>query len=194
MKLTDYCARLSVVLDQPMSEFTELRRALAEQSSHFVADEDDLPNLDGTLLKARPGPGGGLEVTPFVGTFVCLALMVGGPRRDTALRTWKAWHLDHEGSVKAAWRGEAEPSVKKCPMTKQHLFGDALRSIFSDHGLAARVDRVMVGTNRTAEIHYDKTKVSRFDKGRRSLRSPLHTVSVLDGTAVRGIATLLAEG
>lgn len=191
MKLNDYSARLSVLFDRPISEFTELRRALSEQSSHFGAD-DDLPALEANLLKGRSGPGGGLDVTPFIATFVLLAVLVDGPRREAALRTWKAWHFNQEGSVTSGWRdGESEPSLLECPLTQQHLFGDALRSILSDVDLAVRVDQISVSSNRTAEIRFDKDKVSRFDKGHRSIRPMLYSVSVLDGIAVHGIAALL---
>lgn len=193
MKLNDYLARLCPLLPVNMAELTELTRALKEQAAAFENLEEtaDLPE-DYRItenpeheLKGKPGPGGGIDLTPFHAGFVLTALMVNSPRRETALATWGAWHLSQEGSTLSGWGDNFRPTIATCPLTGQHLFGNAFKVILSTSALASRVRRMRIDQGRQwAEIVYDKDKVSRFVSRGSKMSPNLNRVSELDGEVV----------
>jgi len=192
VKLMDLCANLVPLLGVPMSEFTELARSLKEGSSHF--DEASEANrLHPEILKGRPGPGGGVVADPFRAAFMLAALMINGPRRDSAKNTWEVWHLNQEGSILGGWGECLQPTITRCPLTGMHLFGDAFKAILADEDLASRVKEVRIGSNGRAEIRFDDDAVSRFGVHQSLNRAGryLHRVAVLDGFVVHGVCQLL---
>ena len=205
MKLNTFCGHLVSLLDMPMSDFTELQRALKEQSAHFnPADQinadvqayaaDAGIGYDANLLKGKAGPGGGIEVDSFRAAFFLLAVVLNGPRKDSATATWMTWHLNQEGSVLSGWGGDWKPTFTECPLTGQHLFGEALKTIIENEALARRVDEVRVASDRTAEIHFDDGKVSKFEKPYRDRDPLLYRVAVVKGTALQVVANLMKRG
>ena len=183
-----------------MSEFTELQRALKEQSSHFdelsranprLAEESDARSHD--KIKAKPGPGGGIEADPFHAGFFLLAFMLNGPRAKSAEATWFAWHLETAGSVTAGFGDDFEPTWKPCPLTGDILFGEALKRMLSDNKIADRIEKISVSTSLLwAEVTFDKDKVSRFESIRINGLPLFDRIAVLDGTLIRSIARLIA--
>jgi len=186
MKVLDLFGRLAHYMDIPMSEGPELLRALKDGSSHF---NEDLEKHDPDILKGRPGPGGGVEADPFRAAFLLLAIMVNGPRKEVAPNTWKTWHLDHEGSVLSGWGDDWKPTITICPLTRQHLFGDAIQAVIENQDLAARVEKVSVSLNRFGEIYFDDGKVSRFDRGHPE-RGYFHRTATVDGIVLQALSQL----
>lgn len=193
MKLNTFCGHLVHLLDTPMSEFTELQRALKEQSAHFNPEDklnkavreyakDTGISFDPDLLKGRAGPGGGIELDPFRAAFFLLAVAINGPRKENANATWLTWHLNQAGSVMSGWGEDWKPTVTYCPLTGMHLFGEALRKIVEDVDLARRVKEVRVASNHTAEIHFDEGKVSTFEKSYSDRAPLLYRLAVIDGS------------
>ncbi len=97
MKLNTFCGHLVSLLDLPMSDFTELQRALKEQSTHFDPDnqlnrdvrayaEDAGIGYDPDLLKSKAGPGGGIELDAFRAAFFTLAVVLNGPRKRAQMQ------------------------------------------------------------------------------------------------------------
>lgn len=205
MKLNTYSGHLVSLLKLPMSEFTELQRALKEQSAHFDPENklnqdvhayaaDAGIGYDPELLKGKAGPGGGIELDSFRAAFFLLAVVLNGPRKHAAEATWMTWHLNQEHSVLSGWGEDFKPTFAECPFTGHHLFGEALRAIIEDEDLAARVDEIRVASDLTAEIHYDGGKVSKFEKSYRDQFPFLYRVSVLNGLVLQAIAQLLKRG
>lgn len=203
MKLNTLCAQLVPVLGREMSDFTELLRALKEGSGLFdPATELDKTTREGAehgfdpdILKARPGPQGGLDATPFRAAFMLLAIMTGATRREATQATWRAWHLSREGSILFGWGEDWQPTLKTCRLTGKHLFGDAFKVIIEQPRLAARVSSIRLGADETAEIIYDEDKASRFDNTnpRKRQTAAFNRVAVLDGAVVKKVAELLAQ-
>jgi hypothetical protein len=206
MKLNTLSAHLVTLFDQPMSEFTELGRNLRETSWHFdernqefEATSPDAANtretpVDGTILKAKPGPGGGLEVDPFRCAFFILAYMIDGPRRETANLTWSAWHLSQAGSILSGWGADWQPTIAVCALTGQHLFGEALKVVLMKPEIAARVHEIRVAaTEGWAEIAYDSDQVSRFEFANRGGHAMLCRVAVIKGLALQLLSKLIAH-
>lgn len=204
MKLNTFCGHLVPLLNLPMSEFTELLRALKEQSAHF--DPEDKINqkvrayadgagigFDPNLLKGRAGPGGGIEVDPFRAAFFLLAVALNGPRKDSAEATWATWHLNQEGSILSGFGDDWKPTFTFCPLTGQHLFGEALRAIVSDPALARRVSEVRAAADLNGEIHFDEGKVSKFSKPYRDREPHLYRVAVVRGRVWRMVARLVTQ-
>ena len=202
MKLNTFCGNLVPLLGLPMSEFTELQRALKEQSPHFDPDnelnaasrqqaEEAGVAFDPAMFRGKAGPGGGIDVDPFRAAFFVLAVVLNGPRKESANSTWLTWHLNQEGSELSGWGENWKPKFAACPMTGRHLFGDALKSIIEDQDLAARVDEVRVSSDLYAEIRYDGGKVSRFEKPYRDQEPILRRDAVLQGIALQAISQLI---
>lgn len=204
MKLNTFCGHLVHLLDMPMSDFTELQRALKEQSPHFnpegklekavrvYAEEAGIAH-DPNLLKGKAGPGGGIELDSFRAAFFLLAVTLNGPRKDSSTATWLTWHLNQEGSEVSGWGDDWKPTFKLCPLTKQHLFGEALKQIIEDVSLAARVDEVRVASDLSAEIHYDNGKISKFDKSYRETAPRLYRLAVVNGMVWQVAANLVTR-
>lgn len=201
MKLNTLCGHLLSLLDREMSDFTELLRALKEGNAAFddaeldkktrrVAKENNV-GFERDVLKARPGPSGGLDADPFNTAFLLLALMIEAPRREIVHHTWTTWHMIQEGSKLAGWGADWQPKILACKLTGRALFGDAFRAILADRKIANRVDEIRVFDDR-AEIVYDKTKHSRFNDISPRVRN-LFRVSVLRGDAIKYVAQLLTE-
>lgn len=211
MNIQTFFAYLVSLLGIEMSDCTELLRALKEGSAHFDPDSDAYQDairreaaaensafLNGevppkTFLTGKAGRGGGLSVDPFRATFFLLGLMLDGPRKDAAMNTWLAWHMETAGTQLGGWVADGPPRWVKCPLTGEVLFGQALKAIFSDEDLARRVDKITVGTNRTGEIYFDDGQVSRFEHGP-SKPAHLYRVAVIDFEVVAAVANLLARG
>lgn len=202
MKLNTFCGHLVSLLDLPMSDFTELQRALKEQSTHFDPDnqlnrdvrayaDDAGIGFDPDLLKGKAGPGGGIELDAFRAAFFTLAVILNGPRKESANATWMTWHLNQEGSVLAGWGEDWKPTLTICPLTGQHLFGEALKVIVENDALAKRVKEIRVASDLTAEIQFDNDKVSKFEKSYRNRDPLLYRVAVTKGTVWQMIAHLV---
>lgn len=190
MKITDLCANLVPMLGVPASEFNELLRALREGSSHFREPGEPPPDI----LKAKPGPGGGLAATPFLVAFVIIALLTNGPRREAAQNTWRAWTRDYGDGPRTAqrtayWGDETRLEEPACRLTGKSQFGDAIKAILADEDMASRVDEVRFGPD-IAEIAYDNNAVSRFHAG-----APKHPdfyrLAILNGIILQGLCQLL---
>ncbi|MCJ2033167.1 hypothetical protein [Methylobacterium sp. J-068] len=202
MKLTTFCGHLVPLLDMPMSDFTELQRALKEQSPHFnpedklnkairaYAEEAGI-SFDPNLLKGKAGPGGGIELDAFRAAFFLLAVTLNGPRKNSSTATWLTWHLNQEGSELSGWGDNWKPTIKLCPFTGQHLFGEALKKIIEDGSLAARVNEVRVASDLTAEIHYDNGNISKFEKSYRDTSPHLYRLAVVNGMVWQAAAELV---
>lgn len=112
-----------------------------------VAFQEELKGLEG-FAEGRPGRGGGASVTPAAVTYLVIAAMVGGPKKDARVRMWRWFTTLQEGCVTAFWEGEEEsdktPPVVKCPVTGEHLFGEALKAILADPALAITVEQISV--------------------------------------------------
>jgi hypothetical protein len=197
MKLADYTGWLLASVQDDGTTAAELLRALREQSIHFDADKAPAgTELRPDILKARSGPGGGLDADPFLAGFVLIAVMLGGKRADLGNRVWHTWHLHHESMPRVAW-GEEElyrqlRESKGCQLTGQHLFGDALKQILGNEDLARQIGRLRITGDLVAEIEDDAGKVvSRF----KSLRPPppLRRPAELDGMIIAGIGAILAR-
>lgn len=202
MKLNTFCGHLVSLLDLPMSDFTELQRALKEQSTHFDPDnqlnrdvrayaDDAGIGFDPDLLKGKAGPGGGIELDSFRAAFFTLAVILNGPRKESANATWLTWHLNQEGSVLSGWGEDFRGKFTICPLTGQHLFGEALKVIVENEAIAKRVKEVRVASDLTAEIHFDDDKVSKFEKSYRNRDPLLYRVAVTTGTVWQMIAMLV---
>lgn len=204
MKINTFCGHLVPLLRLPMSDFTELQRALKEQSAHFDPENELNASVhryaetagvgfDPNLLKGKAGPGGGIEMDSFRAAFFVLAVALNGPRKESATATWQTWHLNQEGSILSGMGEDFQGHFAICPLTKQHLFGEALKAIIEDVELAERVKEVRVASNRTAEIRYDAESISKFEKPH-SEYTPLYRVAVVDGRVWRQIARLIESG
>jgi hypothetical protein len=201
MKLKTFSAHLVPLLKMPMSEFTELERALKEQSAHFDPENEINQEVlklaaekgvghDPQLLKGKAGPGGGIELDAFRAAFFLLAVVLNGPRKESAYATWMTWHLNQEGSILGGAGDDWQPTFTVCPLTGQHLFGEALKAIIEDEGLARRVDEIRVSSNLSAEIHYDG-KVSKFEKSYADMYPTLYRVAVLNGLVLVAVSQLV---
>ena len=196
MKLNTFGARLVGLLNLEMSVFTETSRALREQSTHFEDSESE-GKFGPDILKAKPGPGGGLEVDPFRATFLLLAIIVGGPRKEVATATWRAWHYGRAGLVEGGWVGDEEidpkPEASPCPLTGEVLFGDALEAILANEDLAYRVERISLGPV-LAHITFDGGRISEFERGVTTANRPsFYHVATVEGGAIQLCASLLAR-
>ncbi|WP_374385112.1 hypothetical protein [Dongia sp.] len=205
MKLNDLCAHFVPLLELPLSDFTELLRALKEQSDHFDITKypemiersalyDD-SGVNAEILKARAGPGGGLNADPFLAAFFLTALLVNGGRKDVAHRTWRAWHMHVAGSVLTGWGDNPKFDIKTCPLTGQHLFGNAFKVILGDEHIARTIEEIRISSAQFAEIQYDGGAVSRFEGSGHKLRSStgVSTTIALSGAAIASIADLLKQ-
>jgi hypothetical protein len=88
MKLSEVFAHLSVMNQEPLGGFTEIYRALREESGKLAATERKLakaaaaagytpPDWGGRftdLFVGRSGPGGGVDVTPAVLAFFLISV------------------------------------------------------------------------------------------------------------------------
>lgn len=163
-KLNNYVAYLASITRVPPNEITEIVRALKAQSDHFKEGDFD-PTAE---FRARSGPGGGVDVTPFHVAFLLIALMVNANRRDTAVMSWRGYSLKF-GVRRAAWRGE-EPTIPTCPITGETTFGAALTKCIASPTeypvkwvrLAVREDHGARGD--WAEIHFENGAKTRFGK------------------------------
>jgi hypothetical protein len=143
--------------------------------------------------KARSGPGGGVDATPFTVTFFTIAALINGNRKDLGGRVWGYWHAYPEGSVDCAWRDE-ELKIVNCEFTGKHLFGDAIQAIFTDENLALSAREI--GVSRDIEegwIRYaagDEERVTRFiDLGGRRQREHMNSIGAMQTQAfIRGTA------
>jgi len=198
VKLTDYTGwLLASVRDEEATAAAELLRALREQSVHFDPDKAPVQTeLRPDILKARSGPGGGIDADPFRAAFVLIAVMLGGKRAGLGNRVWHTWHLHHESLPRAAWgEGELDRQLREaegCQLTGQHLFGDALKQILGNEYLARQIGRLRITGDYLAEIEDDAGKVlSRF----KSLRAPppLRRPVEIDGMIIAGISSILAR-
>jgi len=191
MKLLDYTGWLISTVRDKQATATELLRALREQSSHFGRAKGEFETAIGPdLMRAKSGPGGGLDADPFRAAFVLLAIMLGGKRADIGARVWRTWHMAHEGSELAGFGGDWKTRIVHCEITKKHLFGDALKAILEDEDLARNIDKVRVASD-FAEIRNSETKVSRFRESERTDTPPLIRITELDGRVVAGIGSIL---
>jgi hypothetical protein len=192
MKLTDYAGWLVSTLHDEQTTATELLRALRQQSSHFNPEEpENYPEHDPDILRARSGPGGGLDTDPFRAGFVLIAIMLNGPRSDIGRRVWDAWHINHEGSVLSGW-GDFKPIFTHCDLTGEHLFGSAVKQILGEPSLAKNVDKVRIASDcRWAEIWHSDGKTSRFEKPHRRQTSHMNRTAELDVVVVARIAGML---
>jgi hypothetical protein len=192
MKLTDYAGWLVSTLRDEQTTATELLRALREQNSHFNPDEPkNYPEYNPDILRARSGPGGGLDADPFRAGFVLIAIMLDGPRSDICRRGWDAWHINHKGSVLSGW-GDFKPIFARCDLTGEHLFGSAVKQILAEPSLAKNVARVRLASDcRWAEIWHSDGKTSRFENSHRRQPSHLVRTAELDGVVVAWIAEML---
>lgn len=202
MKLDDFAATLANLIEKPMSHFNELKRVLREQSSHFGEWTDALPEAaqaqiltrtDETMLRARTGPKGGVDADPFRAGFLTIAAVMNSARSEVALQTWHAWHLSQTGSELSGWGDDWRPTIKACPLTKQHLFGEAFKAIISAPDIARRVVRVCIASD-SAEIVYDDEQVSKFESYPGRPNKGLRVISILDGYVVQVIAATLTRG
>lgn len=193
MKILDLFGRLAPYMNLTMSEGTELLRALKEGSAHFNEDTAGESRVDPDILKGRPGPGGGVEADPFRAAFLLIAIMVNGPRKEAARNTWMTWHLNQEGSVLAGWGEDWKPTITVCPLTGQHLFGDAIKTIIENQDIAARVSKVHLSSDRSGEIHFDDGTVSKFHKGHNEPRY-FHRGATVDGIVLQAMAQMLRHG
>lgn len=208
MKLNTFSAHLVPLLSIPMSETTEVQRALKEQTPYFDPDsiDPDQPisaklrskadrsgvGFDPELFKGKAGPGGGTDVDPFRAAFFTLAVALNGPRKESASSTWTTWHLPQEGSVLSGW-GDFEPKFAVCPVTHQHLFGEALKQLVSNKALADEVRETRVSSNRKAEIEFKDGRVSRFEKPNRHDDPNLYRLAVIKGDVWRAVAVLIKQ-
>lgn len=189
MKLNTLCGHLVPLLDLPMSEFTELLRALKEGSPKL--------DLDGEkdVLKGKPGPGGGVEADPFHTAFLLIGILVDGPRKDAALSTSRAWNHLAEGVLVKDQNGIPTHHEVTCPLTGRAAFGHAFKAILEQASLADRVGEVRVFSDGRAEIAFDGNQVSRFKHHPAPGSTPgLYRGGLLRGPALRSIARLITEG
>lgn len=205
MKLNTFSSHLVPLLNLPMSEFTELQRALKDQVAHFDPESDvnafarqsaDTSGVgfDPDLLKGKPGPGGGVDVDDFRAAFFLLAVILGGPRKESARVAWTTWHLNQKGSILCGYGNDWTPTFNVCPLTGRHLFGDALKAVVSDPHLARRIDEIAVSSNLWAEIRYDGGEVSAFEKPYKAEAPALYRVAVLSGRALQAVAAIIKRG
>lgn len=201
MKLNTFATYLVPALGIPASDVTEGLRALRENSAHFDPESEineevrknQLIRFAPDLLRAKPGPGGGIDADPFRAGFLLVSLMVPGPRRDAATNTWMAWHLTQEGSVLSGWGEDWRPTLRLCPLTKQVVFGDAMKAVCGDEDLAKRVQEIRVLSNDTAEIVFDGDRVSRFTDATGGRELGLIKSASLRGDVLVMVARLLKQ-
>jgi hypothetical protein len=139
VKFTEAQAHLAVALRDPLSEYTELLRALREGSDHLEAAERKLAQMaaaDGHpidwgkggfrgLLRGKPGPGGGFEATPTVLSFFLTGYLLDVTRRECAAR-----------ALTMTFATVREQAV--CPKTKERFFGPAFAAVLADPELFAQ--------------------------------------------------------
>lgn len=202
MQIATFTENLLSVLhrDVPVGErvsHVELLRALREQSAHFDPDKaGELPQFNSSVLRAKPGPGGGgPEADPFRGGFVLVAIMLsglGGTRSDIAHRVWDAWHLCAEGSVLSGWGDDFKPTLHHCDLTGEFLFGEALKTILSDRDLPRLIQKLRITNNGEAAIYHSGDKASTFKRQHGTEKyMPLVRAAELDGHLLRSIAGML---
>jgi hypothetical protein len=169
MKFTETMAHLTVALHDPLSEYTELLRAVREgmdgletterKLSRIAAEEGHPFNWGGgtfkNLLRGKPGPGGGFETTPAVLAFFLTAYLLDCPRREAAAKALEmtfamnAPTMTFPAHTLPAMR---QPKVKVgrsgtnavCAKTKQRYFGAALVALLSDRALFDQADEICV--------------------------------------------------
>jgi hypothetical protein len=197
MQIVTFTENLLSVLnrDVPPGErisHVELLRALREQSAHFNPDKaSELPQFNPSVLRAKPGPGGGgPEADPFRGGFVLVAIMLGGTRSDIAYRVWDTWHLPAEGSVLSGWGDAFKPTFHHCDLTGAFLFGEALKTVLSDRDLPKLIQKLRITNNGEASIYHSGNKVSTF-KHEYQNYMPLIRATELDGGLLRSIAGMV---
>lgn len=121
--------------------------SLGVSNRQAVAFQEELKGFKGFPV-GRPGRAGGASVTPAAMAYFVIAAMVGGPKREARARMWRWFTTLQEGCVRSVWEGEEEsdktPPVVKCPVTGEHLFGEALKAILADPALAMTVEQISV--------------------------------------------------
>jgi hypothetical protein len=153
MKLIDYTGWLVSTVQDDQTTVTELLRALREQSSHFDPKKAPADTLLGPdILRAKSGPGGGLDADPFLASFALLAVMLGGKRADVGERVWRSWHMHHEGSVLAGWGKDFRGKLVRCKMTGQVLFGNAVQAALANEEWTRSIDKLRVSGDHFGEI------------------------------------------
>lgn len=217
--LNDYVARMSTIFERPVGPLNEIKRALTEQTRAFSQEAlleellgDDPVTIDtvrkasfdteilsadalSEALQGRAGPGGSVVADPFRAGFFTIAAAIDSPRAVTAEATWRVWHIPQEGSELAGWGDDWRPTITKCGLTGQHLFGSAFQTILGDPSVARRVKRVRFACDGSyAEIFYDGEKVSRFKhtvprRGRNFVRK----VAEIEGIALLMISNVIGE-
>jgi hypothetical protein len=146
LKLKQLAAYVGAALDQPAGSVVELLRALREAIE--ATEEVDDPELD--RFSARPGPGGGLNVTARMVTYLLIGFLVDQPRAKV---------FDQMLCAFKATTGEG-----LCPLTGEKIFGDAVEAILTNEQLLARVGAIEVSEH-FARIFFSgdaRTDVSYF--------------------------------
>lgn len=205
MKLATLCAHLVPLLDVEMSDLNELQRSLKERSAHFdpeseiniaviaAADRAGVAHAP-DILKGKPGPGGGIEMGAFNTAFFLLAIAISGPRRESARKTWRTWHM-HHGELHLNGVPSDELHTVSCPLTGCALFGDAIKAMLASEDMAERVSKVVVVADKFGEIHFDEGKVSRFTFGRFEIKDEprLYRPAVMSGDVFRKVGQRLRQ-
>lgn len=205
LSLNDFLAKLSVVFQRPIGPLNEIKRALSEQTKAFedgifeeafadaAAAIRGASSVDADVLAAKSGPGGGVKADAFRAAFFTIAAAIDGPRASAGTDTWHVWHLPQAGSVLAGWGDDWTPTFANCELTGCHLFGEAFKVAISNPDIARRVKEVRMATEGGfAEIHFDNSKISRFEFAYKRGPHFAYNVAVLTGTAIQLIAGVLA--
>jgi hypothetical protein len=190
--IVEYTDRLSTLLIQgtppeQQRSAERLLRDLKEQSPQFT-----LADVSRYFLIGQKGRGGGEpEADPFRAAFILIAMLILGPRKNIAERTWLAWHLPHSESITSGVGEDFQPKFAKCVVTGAHLFGDAIKAILTDPNLARKVKKLRITDNDEAEIQFQDVKASSFKIEFQQWRAVVHAVE-LDGKLLSAIAGMVS--
>jgi hypothetical protein len=116
-------------------------------------------------FRGRPGPGGGVEVSPVSVSFFLVAFLVGRPLRDVVARTRVMNYARYMPSA-----GGPDPMC--CPITGVPWFGDALTVLLTERDLFNRAVLIRVSPAlRLAQIMFKPEPPGR--------REPVSTFRIL---------------
>jgi hypothetical protein len=154
---------------------------------------------DEAVARANGGKDASPWMTPFLAAQFLIGRFSGGQQKDAAIRVGGLWFTTRDGvwSEVATILGDnvttKEPAL--CPITGQITFGDAVRAILSDAGLAAQIAYIEIqhGQNDATVVAKDG-RVTRFVSREAIDAVAGQTFSRIPDAGLVFVANLIAPG